>query len=60
MQDPFKLDIIVPFKEEILHVIDIIHGNSGKYNEDISPYLMGYILGGKWNTNVVDYTSRNR
>lgn len=60
MQDPFKLDIIVPFKEEILHVIDIIHGNSGKYNEDISPYLMGYILGGKWNTNVVDYTNRNR
>ena len=60
MQDPFKLDIIVPFKEEIDKVINIIHGNSGKYNEDVSPYLMGYILGVKWNPNVVDYTNRNR
>lgn len=60
IQDPFKLDNIVPFKEDINKIIDIIHGNSGKYNTDVSGYLTGYILGVKWNPVVVDYTNRNR
>lgn len=60
IKDPFKLDNIVPFKEDINKTIDIIHGNSGKYNTDVSSYLMGYILGVKWNPVVVDYTNRNR
>ena len=60
IQDPFKLDNIVPFKEDIDKTIDIIHGKSGKYNTDVSAYVMGYILGVKWNPEVVDYTNRNR
>ena len=60
IQDPFKLDNIVPFKEDINKTIDIIHGKSGKYNTDVSAYVMGYILGVKWNPMVVDYTNRNR
>lgn len=59
-QDPFKLDNIVPFKEEIDKTIDAIHGKEGKYNTDLSPYLMGYIIGSKWKPEVVDFTNRNR
>lgn len=60
IQDPFKLDNIVPYKEEINKTIDAIHGKGEKYNTDISQYLMGYILGVKWNPDVVDFTNRNR
>lgn len=60
IQDPFKLDNIVPFKEDITKTIDVIHGKDGKYDTDVSHYLMGYILGVKWNPEVVDYTNRNR
>lgn len=60
IQDPFKLDNIVLFKEAIDKTIDVIHGKEGKYNSDVSHYLMGYILGVKWDPQVVDYTNRNR
>lgn len=60
VQDPFKLDNIVPFKEKINTTIDVIHGKEGKYNTDISHFLMGYILGVKWDPVVVDFTNKNR
>lgn len=60
IQDPFKLDNIVLFKEAIDKTIDVIHGKEEKYNSDVSHYLMGYIIGVKWDPQVVDYTNRNR
>ena len=46
------------FKEEIQRIIDLIHGNadleervghaSGKYVHDLSPYLLGWIIGVEW------------
>ncbi len=60
IQDPFKLDNIVPFKEDINKTIDVIHGKEGKYNTDVSHYLMGYILGLKWDPELVDFTNKNR
>ncbi|RXJ02772.1 hypothetical protein DS745_05535 [Anaerobacillus alkaliphilus] len=66
------LDAFYPmeeFKKEITHVIDAIHGNiqvperpghaSGNYTADVSPYVIGWILGIEWypfmvlNTNEV-------
>ncbi|MCA1029824.1 hypothetical protein LCL95_02105 [Bacillus timonensis] len=51
------------FKEEIKRIVDIIHGNasiaekrghaSGTYTANISPYVLGYILGVEWDPSVV-------
>lgn len=68
--DAFKLDNIVPFKDEINRVIDIIHGNitlperpghaSGKYTADVSPYVIGWILGIEWYPYMVDNVNKSR
>ncbi|MFJ8236156.1 hypothetical protein ACIQ34_10460 [Ureibacillus sp. NPDC094379] len=46
------------FQEEIQRTVDLIHGNadleeraghaSGKYDYDLSPYLLGWIIGVEW------------
>lgn len=56
------------FENDIKSTIDIIHGNarlpfkkgnaSGTYNKDVSPYVMGWILGMEWNPNFVLNTNR--
>lgn len=68
--DAFKLDNILPFKEEISRVIDVIHGNttlpekpghaSGKYTADVSPYVIGWILGIEWYPYMVDNMNNTR
>jgi hypothetical protein len=56
------------FKEDIKTLINIIHGNanipqkygyaSGVYTEDVSPYVMGWILGIEWDPNFVQNTNK--
>lgn len=56
--DAFNEKSYKPFKEEIRRVVDIIHGNatlperpghaSGEYSSDVSPYVLGWILGIEW------------
>lgn len=56
------------FENDIKSTIDIIHGNaripfkrgnaSGTYKKDVSPYVMGWILGMEWNPNFVLNTNR--
>lgn len=68
--DAFKLDNILPFKEEINRIIDVIHGNiilperpghaSGKYTADVSPYVIGWILGIEWYPYMVDNMNTTR
>ncbi len=59
--DPFKLDNIIPFKEKIIKTIDVIHGQAGEeYKYDVSSYLIGWILGGKWDPILVDNTNKTR
>lgn len=63
----FSLKIIDGFKEEVEKVIDAIHGNAnveksigrgyGKYTKDISPYVIGYILGIEWDPYFVESTN---
>jgi len=55
------------FKTEIQKTIDIIHGNanieertghaSGKYVHDLSPYLLGWVIGVEWDPHSVVRTN---
>lgn len=59
--DPFMLDNIIIFKEKISKAIDIIHGKaSDEYKQDISPYVLGWILGSKWEPTVIANTNKTR
>lgn len=56
------------FKTDIKDVIDVIHGNaelpvkkgyaSGTYTKDVSPYVMGWILGIEWDPHFVQNTNK--
>ncbi|MBE4908936.1 hypothetical protein IMZ08_12780 [Bacillus luteolus] len=62
-QDAFAVENTEEFKAEIRDVIDLIHGNaslperrghsSGDYKYDVSPYVLGWILGVEWDPTVV-------
>lgn len=62
--DPVVTD---DFKEEIKRTVDLIHGQadieervghaSGQYKFDVSPYLLGWILGVEWDPEVVVATN---
>ncbi|GFP74551.1 family 2 glycosyl transferase [Clostridium fungisolvens] len=55
------------FKEDIKTLVDIIHGNaklsaksgyaSGNYTKEVSPYVMGWILGIEWDPELVNNTN---
>ena len=57
------------FKEEIIDVINLLHGNavldpergeaSGVYSVDVSKYVAGIILGREWEPNAVHHTNKN-
>lgn len=65
--DAFQPDNLVPFKQEIENVINVIHGNadlpprpghaSGSYKADISPYVAAWILGIEWDPGMVSQTN---
>ena len=56
------------FKEDARTVVDVIHGQrwielgrlsgQGMYTKDISPWVLGYILGVEWEAPTVIYTDR--
>lgn len=69
--DYFDKNYIEKFQKEIKDVIDVIHGNtviqerpghaSGTYARDISPYVIGILLGREWEPVTVTTTNqRNR
>jgi len=57
------------FKQEIIDVIDVLHGNAvldpekgkanGVYSVDVSKYVAGIILGREWEPNAVYQTNKN-
>ncbi|MDY3360389.1 family 2 glycosyl transferase [Clostridium celatum] len=63
----FSPNIKNSFNNEIATIIDVIHGNAetekvlgrgyGKYTKDISPYVIGYILGIEWDPYFVKSTN---
>lgn len=67
-EDAFNPVIKNGFEEDTKTLIDIIHGNaklppqkghaSGIYTKDISPYVMGWILGIEWDPTLVENTNK--
>lgn len=67
-EDAFNPVIKNGFKEDTKTLIDIIHGNaklapkkghaSGVYTKDVSPYIMGWILGIEWDPTLVENTNK--
>lgn len=67
-RDAYDKDYIGAFMEDSETLVDIIHGNrranlgygtsstSGVYTKDISPWVLGYILGVEWEDYTVGYT----
>lgn len=66
-RDAFDPDYMGAMLEDSRTLVDIIHGNekfflsedlgSGTYNRDISPWVIGYILGVEWEDTIVEYTN---
>lgn len=70
-QDAYATEVQEDFQTEIKNMVDIIHGNanlpektghaSGEYTYDISPYVLGFIIGIEWDPDVVENTdSKNK
>ncbi|WNF23935.1 hypothetical protein [Mesobacillus jeotgali] len=62
-QNAFSKEVVKDFKRELKQMVDIVHGNadiapspghaSGKYEYDISPYVLGFIIGIEWDPGAV-------
>ncbi|WP_274309554.1 hypothetical protein [Solibacillus daqui] len=56
------------FQQEIRHIVDIIHGNatieprpghaSGTYKADVSPYILGWMIGIEWYPKAVENVNK--
>lgn len=65
-RDAYDPDFMNTMIQDSRTLVDIIHGNkrfslgeglgSGSYNHDISPWVLGYILGVEWEDTTVAYT----
>ncbi|OVE86383.1 hypothetical protein B2G88_00805 [Natronolimnobius baerhuensis] len=64
--DMFDSEVLAIQRERTENVIDAVHGNcsiaerpghaDGQFRADVSPYVLGYILGIEWNPEVVHAT----
>lgn len=65
--DAFDPEFYEPFLETCKDVVDIVHGRHKRqsenifrasyYGRDISPWVLGYLLGTEWDSNLVVYTN---
>lgn len=65
-RDAYDEDFLQTFLDDCRTVVDILHGNknlslgyglgSGSYRKDVSPWVIGYILGVEWEDVTVAYT----
>lgn len=65
--DAFSPNVYDAFKEEVTKIVDVLHGNKtvakekgkayGRYKKDVSPYVLGYILGTEWDSYFVEATN---
>jgi hypothetical protein len=68
-QDAYNPKIQDNFKKDIESIIDVLHGNKiikkvpgyayGIYEKDLSPYVLGYVLGIEWDPEFVIKTNAN-
>ncbi len=67
-KDAFAGSTSDDFKKEMKDAVDVIHGQanlpqraghaSGSYKADVSPYVIGWILGIEWDPTTVDSTNK--
>ncbi|MFE5323582.1 hypothetical protein ACFQ88_33355 [Paenibacillus sp. NPDC056579] len=65
-RDALQEDTIEQFRQEIKDAVQVVHGKinlksnpghaSGKFTADVSPYLLGWIVGTEWDPYVVKKT----
>lgn len=65
--DAYLPQVMDAFEHEMTDVVDVIHGNTvlpersghaaGHYAYDVSPYVLGYILGVEWYPHMVEETN---
>lgn len=68
-QDAFSSDFYGVLKEDSMDAVDVVHGRksitlnqmkgSGNYRKDVSPWVLGYIIGNEWNAGTIAYTNHN-
>lgn len=66
--DAFDPEVVGIHEEGIRNVVDAVHGNArvperrghagGSYEVDVSPYVLGYVVGIEWPPEVVEATDR--
>ncbi|MED0667513.1 hypothetical protein P4T04_14385 [Bacillus badius] len=66
--DAFDSKIMKQFQSDIKTIVDVVHGNakvperpghaSGSYQADVSPYLIGWVIGIEWYPYMVDNTNQ--
>ena len=66
-RDAFDEELLEPLLSDCRTIVDIIHGKkslnlgegngSGRYRKDISPWVLGYIIGVEWESSLVVYTN---
>lgn len=66
-EDAYSKDFYNTLKKDSIDIIDVIHGRkiitannmkgSGYYQKDVSPYLLGYIIGNEWSPDTIEYTN---
>lgn len=62
--DAFTPEITEGFQQEMERIVDVVHGNatleerrghaSGVYSADVSPYILGWVIGIEWYPYMVD------
>ena len=62
--------LLQPFLDDCKTLVDVLHGQrilslgrglgSGSYRRDVSPWVIGYILGVEWENTLVAYTNQLR
>lgn len=68
--DAYSKGFFDELQKDSIRAVDVIHGKrnmnyserngSGWYRKDVSPWVLGYIIGNEWNSGTMAYTNNNK